>query len=100
MEKFLEAEKLLGKDCLMKMYYRISPILMTVGFVILAAGVFLSMSYWQRLAYILVGFGLILYIVGRIGIHFAKNNTPEIESGKDKKEDTEEIQNGKNKIEI
>jgi hypothetical protein len=44
---------------------------MFVGFIALAAGVIMSMSYYSsRLMYVLVGLGLILYIIGRIGIHF------------------------------
>ena len=54
----------------MKFFCKISPILMIVGFVSLAVGVFLSTSYYLQVAYTLVGTGLILYIAGRIGVHF------------------------------
>jgi len=54
----------------MKFFCKISPILMLVGFASLAVGVFLSMSHYLQVAYTLVGIGLILYIAGRIGVHF------------------------------
>jgi len=54
----------------MRFFCKIAPILMLVGFVSLAVGVFLSMSYYLQAAYTLVGIGLILYIAGRIGVHF------------------------------
>ncbi|MDR0304023.1 MAG: hypothetical protein LBH98_04530 [Chitinispirillales bacterium] len=58
----------------MKLYYKISPILMFIGFAVLAVGVILSMSYYSRITYVLVGFGFITYIVGRIGIHLTPKN--------------------------
>ena len=67
----------------MKVYYKISPILMIIGFVLLAGGVFMSMSHLQRSAYVLVGLGLILYIVGRIGTYFAPKKLREIEEDRE-----------------
>jgi uncharacterized membrane protein YuzA (DUF378 family) len=74
----------------MKTYHKISPILMTIGFISLASGVFMSMSAWQTAAYILVGFGLILYVVGRIGIYFAPKKTRETEPEKEDGIETKE----------
>jgi len=76
----------------MKMYYKISPILMVTGFALLALGVFMSMSHLQRYAYAFVGLGLILYIVGRIGIYFTPKMSKEFEESTEDKEE--------NKVEI
>lgn len=57
----------------MKLYRKISPVLMFIGFASLAVGVFLSMSYYLQTAYALVVIGFILYVIGRIGIHFASS---------------------------
>ena len=54
----------------MKFFCKISPVLMLVGFASLAVGVFLSTFYHLQIAYTLVGIGLVLYVAGRIGVHF------------------------------
>lgn len=60
---------------------------MAIGFIVLAAGVFLSMSH-KTASFALAGLGLILYIIGRIGMHFAPRKTTQIGTVAD--EDTEQ----------
>jgi uncharacterized membrane protein len=68
------------KDFFMKLYHKISPVLMFLGFALLAIGVFLAMSYYnQRFVYTFVVAGLILQIFGRIGVHFIPKKTEEKE---------------------
>jgi len=75
----------------MNLYYKISPILMIIGFVVLAVGVFLSMSH-RTASFALAGLGLTLYIIGRIGMHFAPKKTTQIETIADEDTETKEIE--------
>jgi uncharacterized membrane protein len=67
--------KINRKERKMNSYRKISPFLMMIGFLMLAGGVFLSMSAaYKTAAYIIVGLGLITYIVGRVGVYFSTKN--------------------------
>ncbi len=80
----------------MKLYCKISPILMIIGFIVLLAGVIMSMSYSQTAAYILAGLGLIVYIVGRIGVYFTPKTAAKTENSGEAKPDTNKEENGQN----
>jgi phosphotransferase system glucose/maltose/N-acetylglucosamine-specific IIC component len=76
---------------------------MIIGFISLAAGVLLStqlpLSY-RAMYYALVAFGLIIYIVGRIGMYFTpKKEIKETETEEEPEVKTVE-ETEKNKIEI
>ena len=73
----------------MKSYYKFAPVLMLLGFVLIAGGVFMSMAENKEMSFVFAGLGLVSYIAGRVGMFYASKSRREQSVEKEKEEEFE-----------